>query len=161
MQPQVKVTNISHRNGSGFGLWLAQRYIKPGSSVVMPVAELPGDYTKLSNVLEFEFLQATVPIADPNTELVMQMLDMQKALLEQMGQMQERINQQSQQVVVVQAPVGNTAAPSGTAPLGIGTNHFIPEIGEVQADIQISSTSSKAVDGKALKERLKKAKKSE
>jgi hypothetical protein len=160
VQPQVKVTNISHQNGAGFGLWIAQRFIKPGESQVMPVAELPNNYSTLGNVLQFDFLQAYMPPSEVSAQMVQQMLDMQAALMTQMGQMQEKLNQQAsqpQQVQYVPAPTPEAALPGPVA--GVGAAHYIPAIGDVQSDIQISSTSSKPVDGKALKERLKKAKK--
>lgn len=160
MQPQVKVTNISHSNGSGFGLWIGQRFIKPGEFAIMPVDDLPGNYHSLVHVLDFEFMQTTVQAPDPNTQLVQQLIEMQKSLLDQVGQMREKLDQQAPP----QAPQIHyvSTSPGLEQPLpstGVGAPHFIPAIGEVQADIQITSTSSKAVDGKALRDKLRKAKK--
>lgn len=160
MRAQVKVTNISHANGAGFGLWIAERFIKPGEFVVMPADELPKNYHTLMNVLEFEFIETYTP-PDPNTGMVQQLLEMQKTLMQQMSQMQQKLNEApAPQVQYLQAAptiAGETEAPKIS--LGVGAPHFIPDIEDVEADIQVASTSSRAVDKAALMEKLKRSKK--
>jgi hypothetical protein len=158
---QVKVSNISHGNGPGFGLWIGQRFIKPGEFTFMPVDELPHNYHTLTNVLRFEFEEPR-PATDTNTLLVQQMLDMQKTLMDQLGQMQKKLDEApapvAPQIQYVQvAPTAVATAP--TPGMGVGAAHFIPDIEEVQADIQVASTSSTTVDKAALMAKLKKAKK--
>jgi hypothetical protein len=152
---QVKVSNISHGNGPGFGLWIGQHFIKPGEFTFMPVDELPHNYHTLTNVLRFEFEEPS----DTNTLLVQQMLDMQKTLMDQLGQMQKKLDEApAPQIQYVQvAPTVVATAP--TPGMGVGAAYFIPDIEEVQADIQVASTSSTTVDKAALIAKLKKAKK--
>jgi hypothetical protein len=121
----------------------------------MPVDELPHNYHTLTNVLRFEFEEPS----DTNTLLVQQMLDMQKTLMDQLGQMQKKLDEApAPQIQYVQvAPTVVATAP--TPGMGVGAAYFIPDIEEVQADIQVASTSSTTVDKAALIAKLKKAKK--
>lgn len=171
MERLVKITNISHRSQSGsIGAWMANKFLDPGTSVVVPVASLPPDWQTMGTIFSFEFLDLLEPTPAPAPQIpTFDREDLKSLLKEVVGEHLASLPKprelppppsltKADLLEAISGLVINGATPATQISKDQPVDVFVPNIKGVE-DIQISMDETKEKVGSlsSLKAKLRKS----
>lgn len=172
MADKVKVTNISHLSKAGsIGAWIADKFLDPGTEVVIPISKLPEDWERLGTIFSFQFLEGIPadPVATPQQIAPVVDKQMLKDLLKEVvGEhlLANKAPEAPNPGITKQDLIDAISALSVQAPTGanqtqkyVDVASFVPEIKsaeEIQISMETSTTKMGSGSLSDLKKKLKK-----